>query len=71
MYNFAFPLREAAVMVGNSYDVALEMMEELRQTQNMDNGLFATYTNIFLFPWMILESDFCGLLPFQTGRSGS
>ena len=23
------------------------MMEELRQTQRMDNGLFATYTNIF------------------------
>ncbi len=41
-------------MFGNSYDVALEMMEELRQTQQMDNGLFATYTNIFLFQWMTL-----------------
>ena len=50
MYNFSFPLREAAVMFGNGYDVALEMMEELRQTQQMDNGLFATYTNIFFIP---------------------
>jgi hypothetical protein len=50
MYNFSFPLREAAVMFGNSYDVALEMMEELRQTQQMDNGLFATYTSIFFIP---------------------
>ena len=50
LYNFSFPLREAAVMFGNSYDVALEMMEELRQTQQMDNGLFATYTNIFFIP---------------------
>ena len=37
-------------MFGNSYDVALDMMEELRQTQQMDNGLFATYTNIFFIP---------------------
>ena len=50
MYNFSFPLREAAVMFGNSYDVALDMMEELRNTQKMDNGLFATYTNIFFIP---------------------
>ena len=50
MYNFSFPLREAAVMLGNSHDVALDMMEELRNTQKMDNGLFATYTNIFFIP---------------------
>ena len=37
-------------MFGNSYDMALDMMEELRQTQSMDNGLFATYTNIFFIP---------------------
>jgi len=37
-------------MLGNSYDVALDMMEELRNTQKMDNGLFATYTNIFFIP---------------------
>ena len=27
-----------------------QLMEELRQTQQMDNGLFATYTNIFFIP---------------------
>ena len=50
MQSFSYPLRQAAVMLGNSYDVALDMMEELRQTQSMDNGLFATYTNIFFIP---------------------
>ena len=28
----------------------LDMMEELRNTQKMDNGLFAIYTNIFFIP---------------------
>ena len=37
-------------MLGNSYDVALDMMEELRNAQKMDNGLFTTYTNIFFVP---------------------
>lgn len=50
MQSFSYPLRQAAVMLGNSYDVALDMMEELRNTQKMDNGLFATYTNIFFIP---------------------
>lgn len=50
MQSFSYPLRQAAVMLGNSYDVALDMMDELRDTQRMDNGLFATYTNIFFVP---------------------
>ena len=50
MQSFSYPLRQAAVMLGNSYDVALDMMEELRNTQKMDNGLFAIYTNIFFIP---------------------
>ena len=33
-------------MLGNSYDVALDMMEELRNAQKMDNGLFTTYTTL-------------------------
>ena len=30
MQSFSYPLRQAAVMLGNSYDVALDMMEEFR-----------------------------------------
>lgn len=50
MQSFSYPLRRAAVMLGNGYDVALDMMEELRENQQMDTGLFATYTNIFFVP---------------------
>ena len=50
MQSFSYPLRQAAVMMGNGYDVALDMMEELRENQQMDTGLFATYTNIFFVP---------------------
>ena len=50
MQSFSYPLRQVAVMLGNGYDVALDMMEELRENQQMDTGLFATYTNIFFVP---------------------
>ena len=50
MKGFEFPLREAAIMFGKDYSVALEMLREMKETKKMDNGLFNTYKNIFFVP---------------------
>ena len=47
---FEFPLREAAVMFGKDYSVALDMLREMKATKKMDNGLFSVYKNIFFVP---------------------
>ena len=50
MKAFEFPLREAAVMFGKDYSVALDMLREMKETKNLDNGLFTVYKNIFFVP---------------------
>ena len=50
MKGFEFPLREAAIMFGNDYTVALDMLREMKETKNLDNGLFSIYKNIFFVP---------------------
>lgn len=50
LYGSDYPLREAAVVFGSSYDVALEMLEEIKRTKKLDHGLFSTYQNIFFVP---------------------
>lgn len=50
MMSYEFPLREAAIIVGASYEVALGMLRELKETKGLDNGLFKTYKNIFFIP---------------------
>lgn len=50
MKGFEFPLREAAIIFGADYDVALNMLKEMKETQKMDNGLFHTYKDIFFIP---------------------
>ena len=47
---FEFPLREAAIMFGRDYSVALDMLREMKATKKMDNGLFSVYKNIFFVP---------------------
>ena len=48
--SFEFPMREAAVMFGKDYAVALDMLREMKATKKMDNGLFSVYKNIFFVP---------------------
>lgn len=50
MISYEFPLREAAIIFGVDYDVALNMLKEMKETQKMDNGLFHTYKDIFFIP---------------------
>lgn len=50
LYGSDYPLREAAVVFGTNYDVALEMLEDIRRTKKLDKGLFSTYQNIFFVP---------------------
>ena len=50
MISYEFPLREAAIIFGADYDVALNMLKEMKETQKMDNGLFHTYKDIFFIP---------------------
>ena len=50
MMSYEFPLREAAIIFGTDYDVALNMLKEMKETQKMDNGLFHTYKDIFFIP---------------------
>ena len=50
MMSYEFPLREAAIIFGADYDVALNMLKEMKETQKMDNGLFHTYKDIFFIP---------------------
>ena len=47
MISYEFPLREAAVIFGTDYDVALNTLNEMKETQKMDNELFHTYKDIF------------------------
>ena len=37
-------------MFGKDYDTALKMLEEMKRTRNMDNGLFNTFKDIFFVP---------------------
>ena len=48
--SFEYPLREAAVMFGSDYSVALEILEDMKKNEGLDNGLFKTYQNIFFVP---------------------
>ena len=50
MKSFEYPLREAAVMFGSDYSVALEILEDMKKNEGLDNGLFKTYQNIFFVP---------------------
>ena len=50
MKGFEFPLREAAIMFGADYEVALDMLGEMKETKNLSNGLFSVYKNIFFVP---------------------
>ena len=50
MMSYEFPLREAAIIFGTDFDVALNMLKEMKETQKMDNGLFHTYKDIFFIP---------------------
>lgn len=50
MISYEFPLQEAAIIFGADYDVALNMLKEMKETQKMDNGLFHTYKDIFFIP---------------------
>ena len=50
MISYEFPLREAAVIFGTDYDVALNTLNEMKETQKMDNELFHTYKDIFFIP---------------------
>ena len=50
MKGFEFPLREAAIMFGANYEVALDMLREMKETMKMDKGLFNIYKNIFFVP---------------------
>lgn len=50
LHNYDYPLREAAVMFGQDYNMALKLLEEMKRTKNMDNGLFNTYKDIFYVP---------------------
>ncbi len=50
LHYYDYPLREAAVMFGKDYDTALEMLEEMKRTKNLDNGLFHTFRDIFFVP---------------------
>ena len=50
MKAFEFPLREAAIMFGKGYSVALDMLREMKEKKNLDNGLFSIYKNIFFVP---------------------
>ena len=47
---FEYPLREAAIMFGTNYMVALDMLREMKETKNLGNGLFSVYKNIFFVP---------------------
>lgn len=48
--SFEYPLREAAVMFGSDYSVAMGMLEDMKKNKKLDNGLFQTYQNIFFVP---------------------
>lgn len=50
LHSFEYPLREAAIMFGANYKVALDMLREIKETERLDNGLFRTYKNIFFVP---------------------
>jgi len=47
---FEYPLREAAIMFGIDYTVALDMLREMKETKNLGNGIFSVYKNIFFVP---------------------
>ena len=50
LLGFEFPLRESAIMFGANYEVALDMLREIKETKKLDNSLFKTYKNIFFVP---------------------
>ena len=62
MKSFEFPLREAAIMFGKDYSVALDMLREMKETKKMDNGLFNTYKNIFFVPMDDFGARLLGVL---------
>ena len=47
---FEYPLREAAIMFGIDYTVALDMLREMKETKNLGNGIFSVNKNIFFVP---------------------
>ena len=57
MYSMFYPLREdghlykhAALMFGDNYDIALSLLQEMRETKKADNGLFRVYHQIVFVP---------------------
>ena len=44
------PFYRSSLMFGESYDVALELLRELKKTKKLDYGLFRTYNQILFIP---------------------
>ena len=68
MMNYEHPLRDAAVMMGSGYDAALDCLRVLKETGDLDMGLFHTYRETFFVP---MDSFGTRLLRVLTVRNWS
>ena len=48
--NHGHPFHRIALIFGASYDVALNLLREIKETKKLDFGLFRTYNQIFFIP---------------------
>ena len=68
MLNYAYPLREAAVMMGSGYEAALSLLKELKETKGLSLGLFEIYRDIFFVPMDGFGSQLRRVLTTQNWR---
>ena len=48
--NYGHPFYRTSLMFGESYNVALDMLREIKETKKLDYGLFRTYRRILFIP---------------------